>query len=129
LAEVLAQAWHWRGPIDYALHTPAFIQRAASRFYVYFGPVTPDRFRAVEPVEERSTIPPSIGLGWGEGCVMSKDTDLLARIKTALVAATAAEQSVTTAQTELLSRICSTLMAWLRGEFSLGREFRTTRRV
>lgn len=58
---------------------------------------------------------------------MSKDTDLLARIKTA-VAGDAAKQNVTTLQAELVSRIWLTLMARLRGEFSLGRrEFRTTR--
>jgi hypothetical protein len=46
---------------------------------------------------------------------MSKGTDLLARIKTALVAEDAAKQNVTRVQAELVSRIWSTLMAWLRG--------------
>ena len=59
---------------------------------------------------------------------MSKDTELLARM--AVAAANEAQQTMTTARAELVSRIWSTLMAWLRGEFSLGRrEFRTTRRV
>jgi hypothetical protein len=61
---------------------------------------------------------------------MTKDTDLLATIKTAAAAANDAQQNATKAQAELVSRIWPTLMAWLRGEFSLGRrEFRTTRRV
>jgi hypothetical protein len=50
---------------------------------------------------------------------------LLSTIKTAGAAANDAKQNATTAQAELVSRIWSTLMAWLRGEFSLGRrEFR-----
>ena len=32
---------------------PAFVQRAAARFYVYFGPVALDRFRAIDRVAER----------------------------------------------------------------------------
>lgn len=52
---------------------------------------------------------------------------LVSTIKTALVAESEAQQIVLTVQAECASRIWSTLMAWLRGEFSLGRrgEFRT----
>jgi hypothetical protein len=49
------------------------------------------------------------------------DNTLLARIKLALAAANEAQQTTTTVQAELVSRIWWTLMAWLRGEF------RTTR--